>query len=343
LKRLDPTIDSAELGLATTAIEGNTLSEAEVLAAVEDRLDVPPSKGYLLQEVQNIIAACTEIVREAAQGDSRPLTPALLLDLNRRVLAGLPPGEEVRPGELRLHSVLVGKVYRGAPAEDLPYLVDTLCTWLGGEDFAPRPGLEMVYAVIQAVVSHVYLAWIHPFGDGNGRTARLLEFALLLRAGVPSPAAHLLSNHYNQTRAEYYRQLEAASRSGGDLLPFLGYAVRGFVDGLRSQLEYVWEQQWDVIWQNLVHEAFDEARGKTGARQRALALALGVHGDWVQASAVDELDPRLARDYAGVTSKTLQRDLAALERLGLVVRAQGRVRAKREVIFAFLPLRSRRP
>ncbi len=38
------------------------------------------------------------------------------------------------------------------------------------------------------------MAWIHPFGDGNGRTARLLEFLILARCGmVPLPAAHLLS------------------------------------------------------------------------------------------------------------------------------------------------------
>jgi hypothetical protein len=54
--------------------------------------------------------------------------------------------------------------------------------------------------LIAAVVAHVYFEWIHPFGDGNGRTGRLIELKLLLEAGVPQPAAHLLSNHYNATR-----------------------------------------------------------------------------------------------------------------------------------------------
>jgi len=47
---------------------------------------------------------------------------------------------------------------------------------------------------------------------------------------------HLLSNHYNQTRTEYYRQPRDASRGDGDTLPFLSYALQGFVDGLRQQL-----------------------------------------------------------------------------------------------------------
>ncbi len=59
---------------------------------------------------------------------------------------------------------------------------------------------------------------------------------LTLPADVPSTAAHLFSNHYNRTRAEYYRQLDRASKSGGDLISFLNDAVRGLFDGLREQL-----------------------------------------------------------------------------------------------------------
>jgi hypothetical protein len=64
-----------------------------------------------------------------------------------------------------------------------------------------------------------------------------------MSASIPSPAAHLLSNHYNLTRQEYYRQLDRASQSGGEILPFLGYALEGFVDGLRSQLSLIRVQQ----------------------------------------------------------------------------------------------------
>lgn len=71
-------------------------------------------------------------------------------------------------------------------------------------------------AILKAIAAHLYLAWIHPF-DGNGRTARLMELRLLLAAGVTTPATHLLSNHYNLTRGEYYRQLDAASRTGNPL------------------------------------------------------------------------------------------------------------------------------
>ena len=324
---------------ATTAIEGNTLSETEVLKAVEGKLTVPPSKQYLKQEVENIIAACNTIGKQVADGTLPPLSRELICDYNKQVLTLLPPEANEVPGEVRAHSVVVGNVYRGAPAEDCEYLLDRLCEWLNGADFAPTVGREVVFAIIKAVVAHLYLAWIHPFGNGNGRSARLLEFHILLSAGVPSPAAHLLSNHYNQTRTEYYRQLDYASKSGGDILPFLTYAVRGFVDGLREQLEKIWEQQWDVVWENYVHDLFRANNSPTDTRQRHLALDLGAKDDWTEVGKITELTPRLAKAYAAKTSKTVQRDLNALVEMGLIVRDGRKIRARREVILAFLPLR----
>lgn len=323
---------------ATTAIEGNTLSESEVLKAVEGKLEVPASKEYQKQEVENIIAACNQIGGQLAENNSPVLSSTLIRAYNRQVLLNLPLGEDVVPGEYRNHSVVVGNVYRGAPAEDCGFLVDGLCTWLLGADFAAKPGLELVYAIIKAVLGHVYLAWIHPFGDGNGRTARLIEFHILLSAGMPSPAAHLLSNHYNETRPEYYRQLDRASKSGGDLLPFLRYAVQGLVEGLRSQLKFVWDQQWDLTWRNYVHELFQNKSSASDVRQRHLALDLGSQPDWVQTGKISELTPRLAKAYANKTPKTVQRDLNTLAALGLILREPKQVRARRELIFGFLPL-----
>lgn len=287
----------AKGALATTAIEGNTLSEKEVLRHLEGKLKLPPSKEYLAQEVDNIVAACNHIGEALRQGDDS-LTPARICQFNRWVLDKLPPeGKEV-PGELRDYSVLVGNVYRGAPAEDCAYLLNRFSEWLAGEDFRPEKGMETVYAIIKAVTAHFYFAWMHPFGNGNGRTARLIELQILLAAGVPTPAAHLLSNHYNLTRAEYYRQLDRASKSGGDILPFIEYATQGFVDGLREQLKAIRDQQWDVTWQNYVHDVFRGKESDGDVRKRWLALDLGEAPEAVPVGKIRELTPRLAKAYA---------------------------------------------
>jgi Fic family protein len=325
---------------ATTAIEGNTLSEEEVAAIVAGNASQPqPSQEYLYREVENILAAYNHIVGELIAGSSADLTPEGIMQFNSEVLAGLEE-TDVHPGRIRRQSVVVGR-YRGAPWQDCDYLLERLCEWLNGSDFEPPdPHWRVPYALIKAAVAHLYFAWIHPFDDGNGRTARLMELQILLAAGVPMPAAHLLSNHYNATRVEYYRQLEAASASGGDVIPFLHYAIRGFVEGIRVQVERIWVQQYKDRWEQFIYETFG-GRTTTDAERRRLLLArkLSEQSDPVARHEIPHLDPELAIAYAG-TQRMLSRDLNALEVIGLIERAgHGFWRARREQILAFRPLR----
>ena len=322
---------------ATTAIEGNTLSEGEVLKLVEKRLELPKSREYLGQEVQNIIDSCNEIAA-GLDRSSGELSVERVLSFNRAVLDKLPLEPHVVPGRIRDYSVGVGR-YPGAPHENCAFLLDRMCGWLNEAPFLAAQENAIAFALLRAVIAHLYLAWIHPFGDGNGRTARLIEFYVLLCAGVPSPAAHLLSNHYNLTRSEYYRQLQAASDSGGDILPFVSYAIQGFADGLRGQLEEIRAQQWDVAWRNFVDEAFRDEKTGAPTRQRDLLLDLSSASDLVPISEIPTLTPRLRKAYAGKGSKTVTRDVNALIARGLIDRVGAKVHARRETILAFLPPR----
>jgi Fic family protein len=190
------------------------------------------------------------------------------------------------------------------------------------------------------VLAHLYLAWIHPFGDGNGRTARLVEFQILISSGVPAPAAHLLSNHYNQTRTEYYRQLDLASRSGGAVLPFINYAIRGLVDGLRAQLSVIRDQQWKVAWQNYVHDCFRNTSGPNHDRRKHLVLDLSDREEAVPFAKLSEVSTRLATAYAGRTRRTLARDVNALLKMKLLKKEVAGISACKEVILAFLPFKA---
>lgn len=327
--------------LGTTAIEGNTLSEEEVLLHLEGKLKLPPSREYLQREIDNIIRACNDIGTEIFEGRLGEISPDLIMDYNRRVLEGLElEDEESVPGEIRRRSVGVAR-YKAAPPEDCEYLLERLCDWLNGPALTVVPHDQVVmFAIIRAVIGHLYVAWIHPFDDGNGRTARLLEFRILVASGVPTPTAHLLSNHYNQTSAEYYRQLDRASRSGGDVVPFVEYAVRGLVDGLREQLGLIQDQQLNEAWQNYVHDAFRERTSPGDQRRRHLVLDLSTHGGIVPKSHLLEISPRVAAAYAGKTTKTLTRDLNELTRMGLVWRSPNGYRARSEIIRQFLPMKA---
>ncbi len=324
---------------ATTAIEGNTLSEEEVKERIQGKKDLPPSQEYLGQEVDNVLNAYNSVLGLLREGKIfDQFTPELIKEFNQSVLDKLPLPDEVIPDNIRTHEVLVGNRYRGAPPEDCEFLLERLCQFLNEECIFPN--FEPIAAgLLKAMIAHLYIAWIHPFGDGNGRTARLVEFVILLAAGAPTPAAHLLSDHYNTTRAEYYRQLDQASKSGGDVIPFIQYAMQGYVDGLKQQLSIIRKEQWDIVWQNYIHEQFKDHKSPTSIRKRYLALDISKHDDFIPISQIEELSPRLAKAYANKTDRTITRDLFDLSRMNLIERRKKSVRAKKEIILSFLPER----
>lgn len=323
--------------LATTAIEGNTLSEEEVLRHLEGQLHLPASKQYLAQEIENIVRACNTIGPRILAGAPSELTDGEILEYNRLVLDQLPLNEDVTPGEYRRHRVTVGR-YLGAPPQDIELLMQRYCSFLGS-DLLPPPGYEthrVAFGILRAIVAHLYMVWIHPFGDGNGRTARLIELRILLGVGVPDVAAHLLSNFYNQTRLRYYQTLDESHRKR-DPMPFVDYALRGFVDELRQQIAVIRAQQLRAHWINHVHERFRDQESRTQVRRRRLALDLVERAEPTPLAQIRNLSPRLAAAYASSTDRVIKRDVEHLRELGLVDLGPKGVEARIGVLEAFLP------
>jgi Fic family protein len=339
--------------LATTAIEGNTLSEEQARGIADGTLRLPHSQEYLGREIENVLEAFEEIREEVFDHEGEPhadvpLTVEKIKHYNRLILAGLEVEDGVEPGEIRTHSVVVG-TYRGAPAADCERLLSHLCAWLNSEDFrSDDPRMRVPLAIVKAVIAHLYLAWIHPFGDGNGRTARLLELQILLSARFATPTTQLLSNHYNLTRSEYYRQLAAASASESPL-QFLHYAIEGFVDELRAQVDVIWSMQYVDRWEQFVYERFGEVRTDSERRRLRLVLdlsrksivpPLGIGLPEVQPVPRGELrhlSPKVAELYAGMTERTLTRDLDELVERGLIHRTSEGYEPASNQVLAFMP------
>jgi Fic family protein len=329
---------------ATTAIEGNTLSEDEVGRILDHRHTLPSSQHYLEQEVRNIEAVLTGIA-EAAVNDRTPflLTPDWLKAANAGILRDVPADGHVVPGEFTTTGLVVNN-YRGAPPEDVPYLVQRLCEWLnaylGVVADPTRPEDDrFTHAFLAAVLGHLYIAWIHPFGDGNGRTARALECAILANSGiVPWIAANLLSNHYNLTRTAYYRHLDRAAHTDDGVADFLRYAAEGLVDQLRQQIAQVQSMQTRLAWESFIAERFrSETHGDASRRRRALVLALSPTTPTTPGQ-LRRLTPELAELYATRSNKTISHDVNALRRLGLIEgSAKAGYRAKVELMAAFIP------
>lgn len=322
---------------ATTAIEGNTLGEEGVKRRLEENEKLPESHAYLGAEVDNVVALFKEFAKQAQNSDLPPLFPALFHKINGDALRDLDVDGVI--GRIRQRMVGVGN-YRGAPHQDCAHLLECLCTWLRDGEVFRQVKVERgkkAAGILRAVLAHLYIAWIHPYDDGNGRTARMAEFFLLISAGVPLPAAHLISNHCNSVRPVYYRELAASGKTRSPVA-FLCFIVSGLRDGLREQLQWVYEEHEQLVWGEYVAENIG-GYAKTRERRIALAKLLAKDKTMMSVKAMISNDAifRLYADKVG-RMQTLLDDLGALMTIKLVEQKDDGYRARSEALRGLMPL-----
>ncbi|WP_424947267.1 Fic family protein [Candidatus Spongiihabitans sp.] len=298
---------------ATTAIEGNTLSEEDIEKIMAGE-HLSESKAYQEQEVKNITDAMNEIV---GQIHNLPeiITPEFLQDYHRLVGKGLSAPFGAVPGQFAQSQRVVGS-YRcpppGRKPDQVEGLVKRMCDWLQKEFKFVSGKQSFMDGIVQAIVTHVYIELIHPFDDGNGRTGRLIEFYLLLRAGVPDICAHILSNHYNTTRPEYYNHLKKCQEER-NLTSFIDYAVTGFFDGIKEVWDEVAIELLEKAWRGHVYDKFAKIKWSKPSfkRRRRLLLEMSLFESY-NIEDIPYISPKISREYARVSLTTLHRDIKSL-------------------------------
>lgn len=338
---------------STTAIEGNSFSEEEVQKIINKELKAKPSRRYQQQQIDNMVAAFNIIADDQLNGVAQPFSLQFFNRYHAIVLADLGDSlaKDVQVGQIRNHRVTVGP-YLAAPPEDCARLLEAFCHWLNQEVHASE-GYELATAIVKALIAHIYFAWIHPYGDGNGRMARLIEFIILLQAGVPDVAAHLLSNFYNKTRDQYYLRLQETHGDfqhgkypeRGNLLVFIEYALQGFKDELIDQFNLIQSMQLRSIWHDSIHAMFRDRFGDklTSARQRQKRLALDLsdhffeHQSAYTKEEVPEISTALARLYSQTGERVIARDLNNLIKMGLLKSLDGKFSPNTGLLMSMFP------
>ena len=316
----------------TTAIEGNTFSEEEVEKIIRGDMPVHPSQTAELRQIKNMVEVLNKVARDELFGETPTFSLELFNQYHRQVLQDSPQGidQQVCVGELRQHGVEVGR-YVAPPPQDCEGLIRQLCAWLNEERETSREldGYDIAWCVVKALVAHVYFAWIQPYGDGNGRMARLIEHAILLRAGLPEVCTHLLSYFYCKTRRQYFVELqlshgelrEGAYPEDGDLRRFIEYALEGFMDELTEQILVIGSMQVQAIWRDHIHGCFPTKM--TPAQQRQQRLALDLTDRRVDQPAnireIRKVSSAIHLTYVDQSDAILERDLQALLKKGLLI------------------------
>lgn len=342
------TVYLARAAYGTTSIEGNTMTEAAVLRMARKPIgDVLPA-DYQEQEVANVLAALNSIAKDTFESNSEPFSPELLNQHHIALVAetGSPNCDDEEIGAIRKKSVEVGR-YLGAPPQECPRLLRAYCDWLNESAYVPngQENYAIAWQTIKAIIAHVYFAWIHPYCDGNGRLARLIEFKVLLNAGVPDIAAHLLSNMYNKRRAEYVKELQDSHGEYNDgsyqanafVQDFIEFALRGFRDELESQCLEIYNSQLTIMWHDLIHASFPKKLSDAQQRRKRLALDL-THPQFqrpVNFGEIRKLTPEVAIAYVNESDQTIRNDLNVLIQMNLIQRVDNGYRPNTDIMTDF--------
>ncbi len=218
---------------ASTAIEGNPLTLEEVSQLAQGRNITATRKAK--QEVLNYIGVLENIEKYQEKGKiTEKIVLKLHKDTTKETLEA--PEHEGRYRELQVYvgNRITGKVvFMPPPPEDVPALMSGFIGWVNSDE------AHDLDPVIVAGISHYEFVRIHPFVDGNGRTARALAALILHLKEFDIKKFFALDDYYDSDRNAYYRALDSVDPKTLDLTQWLEYFTEGVLLSLSKVKEKV--------------------------------------------------------------------------------------------------------
>src|SRR3989338_10588780 len=211
---------TAETIHASTAIEGNTLTQRQVDDVLSCKQVTAHAKE--IKEVENYNHALTYVEKLGRQKGFR-IKEQTVKDIHKMLLADI---DNKIGGQYRIRQVYVGDYL---PPDHLKVsgLVQDLVHWIND----PQP--KNLSPILYAGIAHYQLVAIHPFEDGNGRTTRLLATLMLIHNNYDMVSFFAPESFYNRDRKAYYEALSSADKyrieGQPDLTRWLEYYVSGML------------------------------------------------------------------------------------------------------------------
>lgn len=295
----------------TAAIEGNPISEEKVAEIISDTsYELTTERAEL--EIKNLGRAYN-IVEHIHQNDSPPLLKEKVIKSVHKAITKDVQHRYNNPGEYRNYKVQVGDNQHGGiytPPKCLPdikKLMKAFLEWINSKEVL---GLE---EIVRAALSHYYIALIHPFGDGNGRTARLIEAALLQWSGIKYVPV-MLSNYYYRNMDDYFIAFSNTikNKRNHELTPFVEFVLRGAIESLKEiKIEIT-----HYIRKFVLRDYYEFLKNRKKITQRQLELLLNLldYGPPVSLKDLYEEFP-FRTLYKNVSERTARRDLKKLSKL----------------------------
>jgi len=302
----------------TSKIEGADFTENELDAAMKE------SPEELLTRSQKQAHSAVRTYRWITKiEDDKPIDESLVLEIHRNIILGAdddhcPPGEIRGPDQ----NVTFGTPpHRGTEGgTDCERIFSRFIQALQNEYRDHDP-------LIQALAAHYHFAAMHPFLDGNGRTARALEALMLQRAGLRDSCFIAMSNYYYDEKQFYLASLTEVRANNFDLSSFLIFGLKGIEIQSRRLLSLIRKEVSRKLFLDMAYNLFvrlaSTRKGVIGKRQLEI-LKIFLNAD--DEMSLDETIKETQRFYESLKSprKAIFRDLNDLIGLhAVIVRREG--------------------
>lgn len=239
----------------TSRIEGAEFTERELDEAVRPNVSAEELRTRSQRQARAAMQAYRWIQELPID---RPISAELVRELHRRIVTGCDE-DHCPPGVLRGRDTNVTfgiPAHRGA--EGGPACEEAFAGLLQSVQAEFRNHDPLV----QALTLHYHLAAMHPFLDGNGRTARALEALMLRRAGLTDRAFVAMSNYYYDEKPEYLRVLSEVRQGGHDLTPFLIFALQGVRIQCERLTAEIRKQMQRALFRDTMYSLFNRLETK---------------------------------------------------------------------------------
>ncbi|MEI6217612.1 MAG: Fic family protein [bacterium] len=243
----------------TSRIEGADFTDKELDAAMKE------SPEQLHTRSQRQAAAAVRTYRWiAGLAPDRPLDATLIKEIHRYIITGA-DDDHCPPGQLRGRDMNVTfgvPPHRGADGgEECETAFNELCR-------ATKEHFLRHDPLIQALALHYHFAAMHPFLDGNGRTARALEALMLQRVGLKDTLFIAMSNYYYEEKNSYLTALASVRAADHDLSDFLVFGLKGIAIQCNRLFEEIRKNVAKALFRNIMFDLFNRLRT---TRKRVIA------------------------------------------------------------------------
>jgi Fic family protein len=309
--RLEPDIMYSSIS-GTAMIEGNAITGEDVkrIAAGEDIVSYTQKDK---QEIKNLIKAYNWLSSIEPADEPFTLTEEIIKELHKIITSNVLLENNI-PGQYRNEMVYVGDKAHGGKytppkiLADIKNLMAEFVNWINSEE------IKRLNPFIRAALAHYHFCLIHPFADGNGRTARIIE-ALLLQTSNIKYAPREISNYYYRNVDDYYISFSKSINLKKDITPFVEFMLKASVESLQGIKESIVYFIRKFTLRDFY--AFEKNEKRITRRQCDLLLLLLDYQSPFSLKDVIEKSP-FSILYRRVSTQTARRDLKKLTEKNLL-------------------------